>query len=135
MLQSGAFQLYRLEQITPAMMDAMTAPSVVTTYQSDTLPAASSPGRVITLTLYNDGSLEMSTDFLNDEPPIVEVGTWEQGDDDTLTVTLTGRPDRTYDEPVVIVFAQDGATLDAVEYDTSLYGSEGLSLTEQSAAE
>ena len=134
-LQSGAFQLYRLEQITPAMMDAMTAPSVVTTYQSDTLPAASSPGRVITLTLYDDGSLEMSTDFLNDEPPIVEVGTWEQGDDDTLTVTLTGRPDRTYDEPVVIVFAQDGATLDAVEYDTSLYGSEGLSLTEQSAAE
>ena len=65
----------------------------------------------------------------------MEVGTWEQGDDDTLTVTLTGRPDRTYDEPVVIVFAQDGATLDAVEYDTSLSGSAGLSLTEQSAAE
>lgn len=134
-LQDGPFMLFRLKEITPDMMDAMTAPAVVATFESDTLPAASSPGRVITLTLYDDGSLEMSTDYMNDEPPIVEVGTWEQGDDDTLTVTLTGQADRAYDEPVVITFAQDGELLEAVEYDTSLYGSEGLTLTEVGEAE
>ena len=47
------------------MMDAMTTPAVVTVYQSDTLPAASSPGRVITLTLFDDGSITMDADFLN----------------------------------------------------------------------
>ena len=39
-LQDGVFMLFKLQEITPEMMDAMTTPAVVTVYQSDTLPAA-----------------------------------------------------------------------------------------------
>ena len=69
-------------------------PSVVATFTSDTLPAADSLGRVITLTLYDDGTVEMATDFLNGTDPIVEIGGWAIDDTDNLTVTLTGRPAR-----------------------------------------
>lgn len=99
-------------------------------FESDVLPAASSPGRMITLTLDEDGSAEMSTDYMNDEPPVVEVGTWEvNADDSTVTVTLTGREDLEYDEPVEIVFSiSETGMLEAVEYDETIYGEEGLTL-------
>jgi uncharacterized lipoprotein NlpE involved in copper resistance len=132
MLQDGAFFLFKLSEISPAMMDAMLAPEVVAVFQSDTLPAASSPGRIITLTLYADNTLTMSSDYLNGEAPIVQVGVWQEDDDGALTVTLTGQEDTTYDEPIVIVFElDDEGQLVAVEYDESLLGSEGLTLTEQ----
>lgn len=103
----------------------------VAIYASDTLPAASSPGREISLVLYDDGSAQMITDFLNGEEPIVELGEWVDNGDDTLTLTLTGREDRTYDEPEVIVFALADGTLTATEWDETTYGAEGLTLTEQ----
>jgi uncharacterized lipoprotein NlpE involved in copper resistance len=132
MLQDGAFLLFKLLEITPSMMDAATAPSVIALFESATLPAASSPGRIITLTLYDDETLTMSTDFLNDEAPIVEMGVWQEGDDGSITVTLTGKEDMEYDEPTVIVFAFDDENqLVAVEYDETLFGSEGLTLLEQ----
>lgn len=98
-------------------------------YQSDVLPAADTSGRQITLALSDDGAAEMSTDYLNDEPPIVEIGAWAGSGDETITVTLTGREDLEYDEPTVIVFAVEGDTLTAIDYDEALYGSEGLTLT------
>lgn len=132
MLQDGAFLFFKLLEITPAMMEAATTPSVVAVFQSATLPAASSPGRVITLTLYDDETLTMSTDYLNDEAPIVELGAWQEDDDGALTVTLTGQEDVDYDEPTVIVFAFDEDNqLVAVEYDEAIFGSEGLTLLEQ----
>ncbi len=97
---------------------------------SETLPAASSPGRVIELVLLDNNAAAMRTDYLNDETPIVELGAWEQTDD-SLTVTLTGRVDQDYDEPVIIVFAVDGDQVTTVEYDTDLYGEEGFVLTAQ----
>ncbi|MCO5208925.1 MAG: copper resistance protein NlpE [Caldilinea sp.] len=133
LLVDGAFVFFKLDEITPEMMDALTAPAVSATYKSDTLPAADSPGRVITLTLLDDGSLTMSTDFLNDQPPIEEVGTWEENADGTLTVSLTGTPDGEYDQPDVLTFEKDGDQIVAVEYDESMWGSEGLTLTEQPA--
>ncbi|HHY56588.1 MAG TPA: copper resistance protein NlpE [Chloroflexi bacterium] len=128
-LTDGPFALFKLEQITPEMMDAMTAPAVTAVYRSDTLPAASSPGRVVTLTLFDDGTLTFDTDYLNDEPVVAEVGTWEKTADGALTITITGQGDETYAEPQVITFAQDGDQLVAVEYDGTLWGSEGLTLT------
>ena len=98
-------------------------------YQSDILPAADTQGRQITLTLSDDGAVEMSTDYMNDEPPIVEIGEWAGNGDETITVTLTGREDQEYDQPTEIVFEASGDTLTAVEYDRALYGSEGLTLT------
>lgn len=99
------------------------------------LPAASSPGREMTLTLNADGTAQRRTDYLNGEAPIEESGTWLDNGDGTATLTLTGRPDGTiYDTPDVITFALSGNTLTATAYDTSLYGSEGLTLQKQGAA-
>jgi uncharacterized lipoprotein NlpE involved in copper resistance len=148
-LIDGPFVLTKLPEVTPAEMDAMTAPvatppaeepdadasavTAVAVYQSDVMPAASSPGRVITLTLNSDNTIVMTTDFMNDEPPIVQVGAWAEGDDGQFTVTLTGTPAETYAEPEVIVFAQEDGQLVAVEYDPAVWGEEGLTLTEVAA--
>jgi uncharacterized lipoprotein YbaY/uncharacterized lipoprotein NlpE involved in copper resistance len=103
-------------------------PGFVGTYTA-MLPAASSPGRAITLTLSADGTAQLSTDYLNGEAPIVEIGDWQDNGDGTATVTLTGRADGTvYEAPNVIKFKLENATLTAVEYDQTLYGSEGLTL-------
>ena len=40
------------------------------------------------------------TDFLNDELPLVEIGTWTMDEAEQIVVTLTGQTDRTYDESV-----------------------------------
>ena len=94
------------------------------------LPAASSPGRDVTLVLNRDGSAELSTDYLNAEAPNVETGTWGDNGDGTATVTLTGRADgRVYEAPTVFTFELVNGELIAVDYDVSLYGSEGLRLT------
>lgn len=102
-------------------------------YKSDTLPAASSPGRVIELVLLDDGSAAMRTDYLNDEAPLVQVGVWEEAEE-TVTVTLTGSRDQEYDAPVTIVFAVEGDQLVATEYDAALFGEEGLTLLAQPLA-
>ena len=96
------------------------------------LPAASSPGRDIVLFLSADGAAELSTDYLNGEAPIVEIGTWQEDAGGTATVSLTGRPGGpVYDQPDVITFQLEDGTLTAVEYDPAMYGSEGLSLEKQ----
>ena len=131
-LMDGAFMLFRLEEITPEMMDALSAPAVVAVYASDTLPAASSQGRIVTLTLFDDGTLAFDTDYLNDEPVVAEVGTWEQDADGALTISITGQADEEYAEPNVITFEQDDDQLVAVAYDETLWGAEGFTLTAQS---
>ena len=110
--------------------EVSTAGEPVAYYKSDTLPAASSPGRVVELVLLDDGTAAMRTDYLNDEAPIVEVGVWEEAED-TVTVTLTGTPDQEYDAPVIIVFAVEDDQLVATEYDAALFGEEGLTLLAQ----
>jgi uncharacterized lipoprotein NlpE involved in copper resistance len=154
-LTDGMFEFTRAEQVTPEQMDAATGAAgdtagatagsedastgaagetaaPVAVYKSDTLPAADSPGRVITLSLYEDGKAEMSTDFLNDAPLIVETGTWERPEDGKLTITLTGSAGQgEYANPVVIGFDDVDGMLTAVDYDQSLYGSEGLMLHEE----
>ena len=57
----------------------------------------------------------------------------EENADGTLTVSLTGTPDGEYDQPDVPTFEKDGDQIVAVEYDESMWGSEGLTLTEQPA--
>lgn len=97
-------------------------------YVSDTLPAADSPGREITLFLMGDNSAGLMTDFMNDEPVITEVGEWTDNGDGTLTVTLTGTEEEEYAEPTEVAFAVDGDTLTTLPDDPN-YGSEGLTLT------
>ena len=71
----------------------------------------------------------MATDFMNDEPLIIEVGTWEEGADNQFTVSITGTPEEEYSEPDVITFEQQDDQIVAVEYDVTMWGSAGLTLT------
>ena len=73
----------------------------------------------------------MLTDYLTGDAPYSEVGTWEEGADGEIEVSLTGpAAGQAYDTPVDIVFAPTDTGIEAVEYDQSVYGSEGLSLNE-----
>ena len=120
------FTLFRMDEPKPDVD--------VVSYVSDVLPAASSVGRVIALSLGSDGSAAFATDFLNGEDVIVELGEWVENEDGTITVTLTGREDLTFDEPIVITFEEDAdGTLVAVEYDETRFGSEGLTLFREQA--
>lgn len=65
------------------------------------LPAASSPGIDGTLYLNYDGTLRQELDYLNEDPALVEVGTWTADADGIVTLTVTGQEDRAYDAPVV----------------------------------
>ncbi|MCB0209766.1 MAG: YbaY family lipoprotein, partial [Anaerolineae bacterium] len=93
------------------------------------LPAADTPGREMTLILNADGTATRTTDYLNGKPAIEESGSWQDNGDDTVTVTLTGRP--TVEEPDVITYELVDDVLTAIEYDLDAYGTEGLSLQKQ----
>lgn len=118
-------------ETTPS--DESSAPADVLVFVSDILPSADTAGRQITLELGQDHSATMITDYMNNEDPVVEIGTWEQNakSDTQLDVTLTGSDSKEYDKPVAIVFDIDRETqtLTTAEYDKSLYGEEGFSLT------
>lgn len=95
------------------------------------MPAASSPGRVIYLTLSADRRVVMRADYLNDQPVVEASGTWEPGPKATVVVTLTGRADRTYEKPPVLTFAREEDALIAVGYDRRMWGDAGLTLHRQ----
>lgn len=92
------------------------------------LPAADTPGRMVRLKLSQDGQAEFLTDFLDGKPPVVETGAWDYRYGGRVRVTLTGRQDRAYKEPVVITFTADADGLAAVRYDVRLWGEQGLRL-------
>lgn len=123
------YLMLRLNRIEQQALGA----TPVAWYTTGVLPAASSPGLQMSLVLYDDGSVNMVNDYMNDEDPIIEVGTWEVDEEDgTLTVTLTGQVDGVYEEPDVLVFSQDGDELTAIEKDETIYGNNDLVFTEQS---
>jgi len=81
-------------------------------------PAASSPGIDSTLYLSTDNTARLVSDYLNDEAPIVEVGSW-QGEGNEGTVTFTGQEEREYDTPQTATFELDGNALTFV-YNSSM---------------
>lgn len=92
------------------------------------LPAASGGGtRLVALSLFDDGAAQLSTEFANEEAPLIEQGSWVDNGDDTFTVTLTGRPDAAYAAPVAVTFQRDGELVQSIDQQ-ELYGSEGLRL-------
>ncbi|MGL4650502.1 MAG: copper resistance protein NlpE N-terminal domain-containing protein, partial [Caldilineaceae bacterium] len=121
-----SLQLTRLEAAESA-----NGPQPLAFYTTEVGPAASSPGLQRSLIFYDDNSVQMVSDYLNGEDPIIEEGSWSENDDGNLTVTLTGTADETYAEPVVIVFELSDGTLTAIEWDEAIFGSAGLAFTEQ----
>src|SRR5690606_20324670 len=67
-------------------------------------PGASSPGLEATLYLNADGTLQLVNDYLNEEPPFIELGTWSEGEG-TVEITITGPEDQPYDAPSVRTLA------------------------------
>lgn len=92
------------------------------------LPAASGGGtRLIALALFSNGTANLATEFSSEEAPIVDLGTWVDNGDDTITVTFTGRAEGDFDAPIVVNFQRDGDFLQSIDAE-DLYGSEGLRL-------
>ncbi len=53
------------------------------------LPAADSPGRIITLQLFASHDVSFTQDYRNDEEPFRAQGTWQRGTENSLQVDLT----------------------------------------------
>lgn len=68
---------------------------------------------------------------MNDEPPIVESGTWGNNNDGTIVVTLDQKNGEPLAEPETIYFRLQDGVLTSTICDRNLYGSEGLVLTRQ----
>lgn len=116
------------------LTEAVTATGVLTeeaglanTYVA-LLPAASGGGtRLVALSLFQDGTAQLATEFASEEAPAVEVGTWVDNGDETFTLTLTGLEDRPYAKAQVVTFQRDGDFVQSIDAQ-DLYGSEGLRL-------
>lgn len=93
-------------------------------YYEASLPAASSPGRVIGLTLRLPAEAQMTTDYLNSTPEILQMGNWSVQNDGRMLITLvtvgSGNPQKD-----TLYFRQEGESL---RYEGSNYGSDGLTL-------
>jgi hypothetical protein len=93
--------------LTSAGGDDTDESSYVGTYRSRQLPAASSPGRMVALVVQDGGNATMTTDFQNNEPPVVQTGTWTT-DGGILVVTLRTTGARPLDGPVIVSFLSEG---------------------------
>lgn len=82
-------------------------------YTSNLLPAADSPGLVITLALFDNGAAQGVSNYLNEETPIVEIGTWIDNGDGTVTLEITGTPDEEYDAPSTTILTVADGVLEA----------------------
>jgi hypothetical protein len=102
----------------------------VGSYQA-TLPAADSAGRDMTLTLEASGVAELSTDYMNGQPPIIQSGSWQKQEDGSIVVALDQKDGQALANPVTITFWLSQGQLVSTIYDLSLFGSQGLRLQKQ----
>ncbi len=78
-----------------AATPTLPAPNLAGAYKGF-FPGASSPGLDATLHLDADGGLRLVSDYLNDEAPNIEIGTWRADGAERVVLTLTGTPDEAY---------------------------------------
>ncbi len=104
-------------------------PLVFDGYYEASLPAASSPGRLIGLKLRPTNDAQMTTDYMNYTPEIVQMGNWSTLDSGKILITLvtvgSGNPQKD-----TLIFRQDG---EALVYLGDDYGSDGLTLKKKEA--
>jgi hypothetical protein len=110
-------------------------PADAVVYQSDVMPSTSGPGLQLTLALFDDNSLTLVSDYMDPGNIVVEIGTWSEGDDGSLAVTLTGQVEdgegtvTEYEEPLDFVFTtNDDGSLALVDEGGALFGDAGLTL-------
>lgn len=96
-----------------------------------TLPAASGPGRIITLELNPDSTVVFTQDYQVANPPIVETGTWSSPDDATVLVTLDARDGAALPTPSTMSFIfnpMNAGVLTLEPADLATWGEAGLVL-------
>jgi hypothetical protein len=99
---------------------------VVGVYESDPIDTglAGSDGLIVTLSLFEDGTMEAISDFQDGETPIFEQGVWVDEGDGTVTITFAFSDGEPYEPAVDVNFEVDGDAL--VAADLVDYGDDGL---------
>lgn len=122
---AGAFASCQNNPKTAATQDTInTVTASPDGYYETSLPAASTPGRMIALTLRPTGDAVMLTDYLNQTPEILQIGNWTMRDDTVLLSMVTvGSGDPVKDS---LRFRLSDSSL---IYEGQAYGEQGLMLT------
>ena len=104
-----------------------TAEAAALSFSSEVLESETTDGLVITFTIYEDGNFAAASDFMNDEPPFMEYGVWEEGEDGALMVTVTGDQESEWEEPLIftVEMQEDGSIL---ALNDEVFGRRGLPL-------
>ncbi len=111
----------------PTESSAPAAPDFMGVYTAS-LPGPGD-GRPVTLTLTTDDIAILTTDQMNGEGPVDELGTWLGQGGITVTVSLTGTMGKPYAAPNVITFTLSGDRLTAIDFSQpEMYGTVGLPL-------
>lgn len=96
---------------TPPAVPPLALPEEYVGVYTASLPAADTPGREISVALEPDGAVTVTSDYLNNQPPIVETGTWSADPSGAITVVLTNQGDKQYFEPVSYLVGLEGDDL------------------------
>lgn len=102
--------------------------ALVGTYSAQ-LPAADASGRVLLLSLSAENKAVLATQFIGKGAPILESGTW-QPEGKGARVLLTDSTGKIADN---FLFEAQGDKLAATQYDKSLWGDAGLTVTRLAA--
>jgi hypothetical protein len=86
-----------------------------------------------TLTLSQNGTATLITAYTNGSGTMTETGTWTQTGSNGVQLTLNGNGTTNYNPAHMISFTMSGNTLSASSYNTSTYGSAGLTLTRENS--
>ena len=119
------FQALAFNAMSPAY-DVIAATDIIRgasfsgTYKA-MVPAMDAPGRDVTLVLKSDGSFEWTAFRLNSDKPEIELGSWVAGENDTVTLTVTGTPDREYRNAKEVAFVLTNGVLHNAGKQTTLY--------------
>lgn len=91
-------------------------------YYQANVHSSSTPGKIVSLSLSPEGNAELSTDFMDKSPEIVDSGEWTTLKNGNLLLNL--RRKSTYDS-IILEFQTDG---DRLVYSGKEYGPDGLVL-------
>ncbi|MDD4931497.1 MAG: hypothetical protein PHG66_05140 [Candidatus Colwellbacteria bacterium] len=117
-----------LKKKGPSMADL--SGGYVGEYEAD-LPARGSPGRLIMMTVMDDNTVKVVTDYRNGKAVMVEEGNWNLDGMGRLVVFLRTGGGIEYKKPEKVVFESGEGVLVAVDYNIETYGVEGLPFTKK----
>lgn len=103
--------------------------AVVGTWASDTLTGADAASRRYELRITRGGRAELTSEVVG-STPVTERGTWD-GADSLVRVVVRG--ERTASRATSILLAVRGDALGMVDFDTTAWGTQGLTLRRQAA--